>query len=69
MITRLGLWSYEVVPNQDGKKLHLGKFKSKLQAALVFYRYMQVRGPLPVLPCCPFPVLPSVSCHLHRLRP
>ena len=32
-VTRLGVSTYEVVPNKDGKKVHLGKFKSKLQVS------------------------------------
>ncbi|KOO24285.1 hypothetical protein Ctob_003111, partial [Chrysochromulina tobinii] len=53
LVQGLGVMSYEVVPNKDGKKvvpnkdgkkIHLGKFKSKLEAALVFYKYMQGLG-------------------------
>ena len=35
-----GLWQYEVTAQREGKKVNLGRFKSKLQAAVVFARYM-----------------------------
>ena len=34
-----GLWAYEVKTEREGKKVNLGRFKSKLQAAVVFAKF------------------------------
>ena len=35
-----GLWTFEVTAQREGKKVKLGTYKSKLQAAVVFARYL-----------------------------
>ena len=40
---KCGAWAYEVKTERDGKKMNLGRYKSKLEAAVVFARH--VGGP------------------------
>lgn len=42
--SKLGVVSYEVRANRDSKTVHLGRYKSKLEAAVVFARYMMGQG-------------------------
>ena len=41
---KFGEKMYEVKTERDGKKVNLGRYKSKLQAAVVFARFMDERG-------------------------
>ncbi|KAL1508490.1 hypothetical protein AB1Y20_004591 [Prymnesium parvum] len=43
-LSRLGVFAYEVRANRDGRTVHLGRFKSKLQAAVAFARYTASSG-------------------------
>ena len=41
---KLGVWSYEAIAERNGKKIHLGRYKSKLGAAYAFAVHMQGSG-------------------------